>query len=74
VVRPGGLLCFSTCSLEPEENEMQIEEFLRDDPRFRREPGRGMPADLLSPLGDLTLLPQLHQTDGAFAARLRREA
>jgi 16S rRNA (cytosine967-C5)-methyltransferase len=74
VVRPGGLLCFSTCSLEPEENEMQIEEFLRDDPRFRREPARGMPADLLSPLGDLTLLPQHHQTDGAFAARLRREA
>ena len=74
VVRPGGLLCFSTCSLEPEENEMQIEEFLRDDPRFHREPGRGMAPDLLSPAGDLTLLPQIHQTDGAFAARLRREA
>jgi 16S rRNA (cytosine967-C5)-methyltransferase len=74
VVRPGGLLCFSTCSLEPEENEMQIEEFLRDDPRFRREPSRDMPADLLSPSGDLTLLPQRHQTDGAYAARLRRHA
>ena len=73
VVRPGGLLCFSTCSLEPEENEMQIDEFLRDDPRFRREPGRGMPDDLLSPAGDLTILPQRHQMDGAFAARLRRE-
>jgi 16S rRNA (cytosine967-C5)-methyltransferase len=73
VVRPGGLLCFSTCSLEPEENEMQIEEFLRDDPRFRREPGRGMPADLLSPAGDLTILPHRHQMDGAFAARLRRQ-
>lgn len=72
VVRPGGLLCFSTCSLEPEENEMQIEEFLRDDPRFRREPGGGMPADLLTASGDLALLPQTHQTDGAFAARLRR--
>jgi len=73
VVRPGGLLCFSTCSLEPEENEMQIEEFLRDDPRFRREPSRGMPADLLTASGDLALLPQRHHTDGAFAARLRRE-
>jgi 16S rRNA (cytosine967-C5)-methyltransferase len=73
-VRPGGLLCFSTCSLEPEENEMQIEEFLRDDPRFRREPSRGMPDDLLSPAGDLTVLPQRHQMDGAYAARLRRQA
>ena len=72
-VRPGGLLCFSTCSLEPEENEMQIEEFLRDDPRFRREPSRGMPDDLLSPAGDLTVLPQRHQMDGAYAARLRRQ-
>jgi 16S rRNA (cytosine967-C5)-methyltransferase len=71
-VRPGGLLCFSTCSLEPEENEMQIEEFLRDDPRFSREPSRDLPADLLSPAGDLTILPQRHQMDGAFAARLRR--
>ena len=73
-VRPGGLLCFSTCSLEPEENEMQIEEFLRDDPRYRREPSRGMPDDLLSPAGDLTVLPQRHQMDGAYAARLRRQA
>jgi len=72
-VRPGGLLCFSTCSLEPEENEMQIEEFLRDDPRFHREPGRGIPDDLLSSAGDLTVLPQRHQMDGAYAARLRRQ-
>lgn len=72
-VRPGGLLCFATCSLEPEENEMQIDEFLRDDPRFRREPSRGIPDDLLSPAGDLTVLPHRHQMDGAYAARLRRQ-
>ena len=72
-VRPGGLLCFSTCSLEPEENEVQIEQFLQSDPRFRREPGPA-PAELITPAGDLMALPQRHGTDGAYAARLRRIA
>jgi 16S rRNA (cytosine967-C5)-methyltransferase len=71
-VRIGGLLCFSTCSLEPEENDVQIEEFLRADPRFRREPAGAVPDHLLTPAGDLMLLPQRHGTDGAYAARLRR--
>jgi 16S rRNA (cytosine967-C5)-methyltransferase len=70
-VRPGGLLCFSTCSLEPEENEMQIEEFLRDDPRFRPSQASKCRRVLLQ---RAALLPQRHQTDGAFATRLRRSA
>jgi 16S rRNA (cytosine967-C5)-methyltransferase len=71
VVRPGGLLCFSTCSLEPEENEVQIEGFLADDHRFRRDPGPA-PAELLTAAGDFQTLPQRHRVDGAYAARLRR--
>jgi 16S rRNA (cytosine967-C5)-methyltransferase len=72
-VRPQGLLCFSTCSLEPEENEMQIEHFLQSHHGFRREPGPA-PAELRTPAGDLLALPQRHGMDGAFAARLRRIA
>jgi 16S rRNA (cytosine967-C5)-methyltransferase len=74
VVRPGGLLFFSTCSLEPEENEVQIEAFLASDARFRREPSSTVPPELLTQAGDLMLLPHRHGTDGAYAARLRRVA
>lgn len=76
IVRPGGLLVFSTCSLEPEENELQVEAFLAGDRRFRREPPppEALPRELLTPAGDLFLLPHRHGTDGAYAARLRRVA
>jgi 16S rRNA (cytosine967-C5)-methyltransferase len=50
-VQPGGLLFFSTCSLEPEENEVQIEAFLASDARFRREPSSTLAAGLLTAAG-----------------------
>jgi 16S rRNA (cytosine967-C5)-methyltransferase len=34
-VRPGGRLVYSTCSLEPEENEELVADFLRDNPAWR---------------------------------------
>ncbi len=78
LLRPGGLLVYSTCSIEPEETESVIDEFCESHPEFRREsvapwlPPAGLP--FVTPRGDLSTMTNRHKMDAFFAARLRRTA
>jgi len=71
IVRPGGVLVYSTCTLEPEENRERVEAFLGRHPEFVVEEGEGVPESARD--GPFLLaLPHRTGTDGAFSARLRR--
>ena len=73
IVKPGGLLVYSTCSLETEENDAQLERFLSENREWRLDPPPegAVPATVLD-AGRLRVLPQRHGADGSFAARLRK--
>ena len=73
LVKAGGVLVYATCSLEPEENEEQVDAFLARDDRFEPAPGdHGIDPALTDGHGRLLALPQRTGFDGAFAARLHR--
>lgn len=75
LVRIGGVLVYATCSLEPEENERQVEAFLERHSEYERRSVRdAVAADLVSGAGDFQSLPQRHGIDGAYAARLVRRS
>jgi 16S rRNA (cytosine967-C5)-methyltransferase len=84
LVKPGGLLVYCTCSLEPEECEAIVTDLLARDSRLRRRPVTAAEvsgcSELLTTNGDLRTLPchlpdatpQLGGMDGFYAARLDR--
>lgn len=79
-VRPGGVLIYCVCSLEPEEGEAQILAFLKRTPDMERVPilpgEGGAPENSRLASGDLRILPHHRAggTDGFFVARFRRTA
>jgi len=83
-LKPGGILVYCTCSLEPEEGEQAISEFLASEPTMQRLPIKAEEVAGLSEIvnaeGDLRTLPchlphadpRLGGLDGFYAARLVR--
>jgi len=74
-VKRGGVMVYSTCSMLKDENERQIEAFLKEHPEFVAEPlPATIPEQLRAQQGPygLQLLPCRDGVEGFFAARLRR--
>lgn len=75
LVQPGGVFVYSTCTLEPKENEQQVEWFLRRYPAFQPDESfiRTLPVDVREKAwlgsGMVRILPQYFRSDGFFIAR-----
>ncbi len=75
LLKPGGRLVYATCSFLPQENQGIVAAFLAAHPDFILRPAGEILAQQKIPLemGDtLQISPQLHNTDGFFAAVLER--
>lgn len=83
MVRPGGILVYSTCTFSPEENEGTISAFLREQEAYTIEEipcgglfSQGRPDWLAEAAAGIEhtarLWPHLLQGEGHFVARLRR--
>ena len=76
MLKPGGVIVYAVCSMEPEENEEVVSAFLHHHKNFILENNlSSLPMELtpmVSEKGFLKTLPHRHQMDGFFAAKLRR--
>lgn len=70
LVRPGGVLVYSTCTLLPAENEEQVGAFLKTHPDFSLTP---FAVGGITSSGSLTLTPDRDGTDGFFVAKFTRK-
>ena len=74
LVKPGGLLIYSTCTIIRSENDEVVERFLLRNDKFEVDPaGQLLPAELVTERGFVRTYPLFDDLDGSFCARLRRK-
>ncbi|MBI1821931.1 MAG: 16S rRNA (cytosine(967)-C(5))-methyltransferase RsmB [Nitrospirae bacterium] len=77
-LKAGGILVYSTCSTEPEENEKVIEKFLTSNPGFKVEnPRASLPESCYRFIGKdnfFRTYPEPHNMDGFFAVRMVKKS
>jgi 16S rRNA (cytosine967-C5)-methyltransferase len=75
LVKPGGTLVYSTCTIEPDENFSIIRWFLELHPEFDIDASmRSTVPTLMSVDGYVETLPSKHGMDGSFAIRLKKSS
>lgn len=75
MVKPGGYVVYSTCTIAPEENRLQVKKFLDTHKDFEIERADDLlPARVVNQKGCLATLPHKHKMDGVFGVRLRKKA
>ena len=73
-LNPGGTLVYGTCSLEPEENWMVMEQFLKLKPEFQLViETSSLPDEWMNDNGCLQTFPHIHGVDGMFAVKITRK-
>jgi 16S rRNA (cytosine967-C5)-methyltransferase len=73
VLRRGGRLVYSTCSVEREENEEVVAAFLSSNPDFKQASATPAPASLLLSTGAARTWPHRDDVDGFYVAALERK-
>jgi 16S rRNA (cytosine967-C5)-methyltransferase len=74
LLKPGGVLVYSTCTIEREENEATVERFLQEHPDFALDTdiAVSLPDNFRPFRGMVTILPHMFGSDGFFIARMRK--
>ena len=69
-LKQGGVLIYSTCTLNPDENERITDRFIQENSDFTYE--EFSVGEISAQSGKITLLPHKHGTDGFYIAKLRK--
>jgi 16S rRNA (cytosine967-C5)-methyltransferase len=73
-LKPGGVIVYSTCTTEPEENLEVISKFLELHPEFKiDDASKYVNKELVNTEGCIETFPYKHNMDGSFAARLVKQ-
>jgi len=73
-LKSGGMLVYSTCTFDREENWNQIKQFINRHPEFSIHPAdpKIFPSELIADQGAIESLPHQHFCEGSFAIALRK--